>query len=191
MTLHNEMHELFGKNLIQASARQVENINISEKSLHFLRTTGLPSEYESLFLKFSLGFSSLSSLSSKREQLYVLGIEYDFETEKLYQSSRTEVNDCSLIYAYICIGIDRDSENILAIDESGLSECFVNTNIICFAQSLIAYKKMECRIDANVDNDEEIHQAIEDFENQLREIDPDVLTNEEGWWLSVINGIYG
>ncbi len=50
---------------------------------------------------------------------------------------------------------------------------------------------MESRIENDLENDEVIHQAIEDLEDRLLEIDSGLLAAEEGWWSSVILGIYG
>ncbi|MBO9999040.1 MAG: SUKH-4 family immunity protein [Cyanobacteria bacterium SID2] len=89
------------------------------------------------------------------------------------------------------MGVSGDNTSIVCIDKSGLSESFVNTDIICFVKSLVAYKKMESRIENDLENDEVIHQAIEDLEDRLLEIDSGLLAAEEGWWSSVILGIYG
>ena len=101
--------------------------------------------------------------------------------------SKGDGDDC--IISYLCI--DRRTEKILCIEAGNFFETFVNTDIICFARSLIAYQKADEQVEDRLDDDEYLLQITAELEEQLLEIDPAIASSEESWWMSVLAGIWG
>ena len=159
------------------------------ESKEFLDNVKFPDRYESLSLKFSQELNLFKKTEDSYQNLYVFATEYDFHLESLMRKSSLQNKTSDFLYSYICI--DSSTGKIIGVDENIFFETFVNTNIISFARSLATYRKNQIQVEAHLDDDEYIHQATETLENQLLEIDPEISTDEESWWMSVMSGVYG
>ena len=189
MSLENEMSQIFEHlDLIQFSPRSVEALGLSVAGRSFLKQVQFPHQYPNLLLKFSPTLHPLFSSDSNLKNLYVLGLEFIDRAELLSQGLESKSDRHQFIFSYLCI--DRRTEKILCIEAGNFFETFVNTDIICFARSLIAYQKADEQVEERLDDDEYLLQITAELKEQLLEIDPDIASSEENWWMSVLAGVW-
>lgn len=210
MSLKQEMIVFFGEDeLIYASKEKVSKIGFSQKTRDFILNTGFPCIID--YLRFSLDLDALSedaeigeyvrnlgqlftigcqsptpfvgriihlseiglernaSLSDIKQRMSVLGIDPDDDV--ILSSEVTQA-------CRICINLDKNEE-IIAVVPKNLSTFFVNSSIQQLAASLIAYNR-------NLMVEKDNNRAIEDFQEELENIDSNALDSEKNLWVDII-----